>query len=119
MHSSTSSPVSPSNSFRKVKAAFSPLGSPVSSYVSMSEALSTSSSRAQSPSRFSTSSNFSSLSLSMRHVRNMVRRKPSAVELELEEERRSCADELITLVEPRPNSAAHLNNIEEVIFGRF
>ena len=118
MHSSTSSPVSPSNSFRKVKAVFSPLGSPVASYSNMSEALSASSSRAQSPSRFSTSSNFSGLSLSMRNVRNMIRRKPSTVELELEEERRSCADGLITLVEPRPASVAHLSGIEEVIFGR-
>ncbi|GAM86106.1 hypothetical protein ANO11243_041160 [Dothideomycetidae sp. 11243] len=119
MHSSTSSPVSPANSFRKVKAVYSPLGSPMSSFINMADAVSASSSRAQSPSRFSTTSNFSSLSLGHRSTRNMIRRKPSTVELELEEERRCCGDELIGLVEPRPNGiAAHLSGIEEVIFGR-
>ena len=47
-----------------------------------------------------------------------VRRKPSTIELELEEERRCYADELITLVEPRPATSARLNAIDEVIFGR-
>lgn len=114
MRSSTS-PISPSTSIRRVKAAFSPMDSPIASY---SDVASRASSRAQSPSRFSTASNFSSLSLGLRAVRSMIRRKPSTVELELEEERRSCADQLMTLVEPRPISPAHLNGIEEVIFGR-
>ncbi|PSK55313.1 hypothetical protein B9Z65_2702 [Elsinoe australis] len=125
--SATFSPVSPSNSFRKVKAILSPLGSPSPSYSNMSDAqsyMSGPSSPASSPSRsnqnnrFSTASNFSNLSFQLRNMRNMIKRKPSTVELELEEERRLCDDGLLDIIEPRPSTVSHVNGIDEVLFGR-
>ncbi|PNS19003.1 hypothetical protein CAC42_6098 [Sphaceloma murrayae] len=121
------SPVSPSNSFRQVKAVLSPLGSPSPSYSNMSDAQSymsdpaspgSSPCRSNPSNRFSVASNFSNLSFQLRNMRNMIRRKPSTVELEIEEERRLCTDGRLDLIEPRPSAVSHVNGIEEVLFGR-
>lgn len=40
------------------------------------------------------------------------------VEVEQEDERRSCSDELVGLVEPRPYVGPSLGGIEEVLEGR-
>ncbi|KAF4547487.1 Hypothetical protein D9617_41g062380 [Elsinoe fawcettii] len=122
--SATFSPVSPSNSFRKIKSIVSPLGSPSPSMSNMSDSQSYMSSPTCSPSRpgqsnrFSTASNFSNLSFQLRSMRNMIKRKPSTVELELEEERRVCNDGLLDIIEPRPSAVSHVNGIEEILFGR-
>jgi len=55
---------------------------------------------------------------SFRQIRSIIRRKPSTVELEQEEERRDCTDELLGLIEPRPVAATYVGGIEEVLFGR-
>ena len=47
-----------------------------------------------------------------------MRRSPSLMELELEEERRLCGDELLDLVEPRPALGCAAAGFEEVLFGR-
>jgi len=55
---------------------------------------------------------------SFRQIRSFIRRSPSTIELEQEEERRDCTGELLGLVEPRPTAEAHVGGIEEVLFGR-
>lgn len=120
-------------SIRKFKTAFSPLASPSSNYSTISE-MSTSPlsacSSVTSPGRRSTSStrlshfghfaNLSTISLNLRqNVRNLIKRSPSQVELEQEEERLQCGDELLGLIEPRPEAAGYVGGFEEVLFGRF
>ena len=117
----SSGPSSPTGSIRKFRNAISPFGSPASAYTSRSEdgAFSGPSSPMSSPSRSASTNRLSVMSAtSFRQFRNIIRRKPSTVELEQEEEKQSCADELLCLVEPRPEAPTCIGGIEEVLFGR-
>ncbi|KAK8196718.1 hypothetical protein M8818_006885 [Zalaria obscura] len=110
-HQTTTLPAS----LRKIRTAFSP--SRVSSSSRSDSSTSPLSARSSNSfSRFTTFSNLSNISLS---IRSVIRRSPSSVELEQEEERRLCNDELLDLIEPRPSLGPAHGGIEDVLFGRF
>jgi len=83
-----------------------------------------SSSGTSSPTRSSHSTNHHRFSFSSAitfSLKNLIRRKPSTVELELEEEKHTCEGELLNLIEPRPMELASLSmaGIDQVLlFGR-
>lgn len=51
-------------------------------------------------------------------ARFAIRRSPSSIELEQEEERLTCGDELLGLIEPRPTAPSAVGSFEDVLFGR-
>lgn len=63
-------------------------------------------------------SSVSSYSLNSVKARFSIRRSPSQMELEQEEERLICGDELLGLIEPRPCAMSAVGSFEEVLFGR-
>lgn len=66
--------------------------------------------------RFSNlASSFSTYSIGLK---NSIRRSPSTMELEIEEERQTAPEELISLIEPRPAFGPAVGGIEDVLFGR-
>ncbi|KAJ9630746.1 hypothetical protein H2203_001270 [Taxawa tesnikishii (nom. ined.)] len=105
------------SSLRRLRTAFSPSRSPT---ISITSDCSTSplSHTSSSSSRFSHFTNFSNLSNLSLGLRNVIRRSPSQIAIEQEEEKRSCGDELLGLIEPRPMAPVVYGGIEEVMFGR-
>lgn len=63
-------------------------------------------------------SSFSSHSLNSMRAKFAIRRSPSQIELEQEEERLMCGDELLGLIEPRPCAPSAVGSFEDVLFGR-
>lgn len=63
-------------------------------------------------------SSFSSNSLHSLKAKFAIRRSPSQIELEQEEERLTCGDELLDIVEPRPSAPCAVGSFEDVLFGR-
>ncbi|KAG9515203.1 hypothetical protein KCU77_g4765, partial [Aureobasidium melanogenum] len=72
-------------------------------------------------SRSSTGSRFSQLvsSVSSYSIGNFsIRRSPSQLELEQEEEKIETPEELLSLIEPRPFAGTAVGGFEDVLFGR-
>lgn len=63
-------------------------------------------------------SSFSSNSLNSLRSKFAIRRSPSQIELEQEEERLMCGDELLDIIEPRPVAPSAVGSFEDVLFGR-
>lgn len=61
---------------------------------------------------------FSSHSLSSIRSKFAIRRSPSQIEIEQEEERLTCGDELLAVIEPRPSAPSAVGSFEDVLFGR-
>ncbi|GAB7355755.1 hypothetical protein MBLNU459_g6443t2 [Dothideomycetes sp. NU459] len=108
-------------SLQRLRTAFSPSAttsilSPVSEAGTSSPRTSFSLSRSSMSGRFSNlTSSFSTYSIGLR---NSIRRSPSSMELEIEEERLSAPEELISLIEPRPAVGPAVGGIEDMLFGR-
>ena len=89
------------------------------SFCSTSSSNSYSRGRSSMSGRFShMTTSFSSNSLASIRSKFAIRRSPSQIELEQEEERLVCGDELLGLVEPRPSAPCAAGSFEDVLFGR-
>ncbi|KAL1306794.1 hypothetical protein AAFC00_005453 [Neodothiora populina] len=88
------------------------------SFCSASSSFSPSLPRSSMSGRFSQmATSFSSNSLNSLKSKFAIRRSPSQIELEQEEERLMCKDELLDIVEPRPCAPSAVGSFEDVLFG--
>ena len=113
---SRSTRMTASGSLRRLKTVFSQSHIPSAPLSPVSETTTS----CYTASRSSTGSRFSQLVSSMSSYsigKNSIRRSPSQMELEQEEERASCPNELLEMIEPRPEAGAAVGSFEEVLFG--
>lgn len=104
-----------SGSLRRLKTVFSSSHIPTAPLSPVSETTVYTASRSSTGSRFSQLvSSVSSYSIG----KNSIRRSPSQIELEQEEEKAETPEELLGLIEPRPFAGDALGSFEDVLFGR-
>lgn len=104
-------------SLRRLKTVFSMTHIPGAPLSPVSEA----STSGYTASRSSTGSRFSQLVSSVSSYsigKNSIRRSPSSIELEQEEEKTQTPEELLGMIEPRPFAGAAVGSFEDILFGR-